>query len=206
MLKAEKPIVFLVDENKSELGSLPPALEEKDLEVREYSSAKEFLANFKSEHGCLVTELRLPEMDGLQLQSELVRRKYDIPMIFVTGHGGVAESVKAIRGGAIGFFQKPFRKEEVILSIEEAITKDANERIRIRKENEIFERIGKLTDRERYIFDLLIEAESPLSSKVIARALGISYRTVEHHRSRILEKLGVRNINQLRRAVGRLSL
>lgn len=201
-----KPIVFVVDDDKSVLKTLSRAIEQYDHEVKAFASAKEFLANFNNEHGCLVLDLSMPDMDGLELQSELTKLRHEIPLVFITGHGEVAESVKAFRAGAIDFLEKPFRMKQLIDSIEEAITLDAKNRMHLTKKNELRERIGKLTERERDIFDLLVQADETPSSKVIARELDISHRTVEHHRSRILEKIEVKTVVELRLTVAELRL
>lgn len=198
---AKSPTIYLVDDDKTVLRALSRAIQQYDLEIKTYSSARLFLDSFNNESGCLVLDLSMPEMDGLELQAELARLKLSIPIIFITGHGGVAESVKALRDGAVDFLEKPFPIERLLDSIREALELDSQNRVRINKENDLRECIARLTARERDIYDLLIEAEEAPSSKEIARILSISHRTVEHHRSRILEKLRVHTVVELRLTV-----
>ncbi len=197
-MSEEYPIVFLVDDDPSILKTLSRALEEHGLQVRPFKSAREFLDGYDGQHGCLILDLSLPEMDGLELQTELTVRSIAIPIIFITGHGGVSESVQAIRAGAIDFLEKPFLPETLLLRINEALEVDRGDRAQKRKDDAIRDRFHKMTDREREVFRLLIEGDSIPSSKVIAKSLGISHRTVEHHRGRILEKALCGSVPELR--------
>ncbi len=197
-MSEENPIVFLVDDDPSILKTLSRALEEHGLRVKPFKSARKFLEGYDGQHGCLILDLSLPEMDGLELQAELKVRCIDIPIIFITGHGGVSESVQAIRSGAIDFLEKPFLPETLLLRINEALEIDQRDRVRKKKQNAIKDRFRKMTDREREVFQLLIEGQAVASSKVIAKSLGISHRTVEHHRGRILEKTLCASVPELR--------
>jgi len=120
-----------------------------------------------------------------------------LPVIFITGHGGIPESVKAIKAGAIDFLEKPFLTEVLLQRIEEAVSEDHLIRSSIKKQNEIRSRISSLTEREKDVFLILTNSDELPSSKEIAKQLGISHRTVEHHRSRILEKTQTRSILEL---------
>ena len=120
-----------------------------------------------------------------------------LPVIFITGHGGIPESVKAIKAGAIDFLEKPFLTEVLLQRIEEAVSEDHLIRSSIKKQNEIRSRISRLTEREQDVFLILTNSDELPSSKEIAKQLGISHRTVEHHRSRILEKTQTRSILEL---------
>ena len=203
-MAGDRPVVFLVDDEESVLSSLSRSLESYGYDVRTYSLAEEFLKNYNNEYGCLVLDLHLNVMNGFALQKELKRRRLHIPIIFMSGWGGVTESVEALRKGAIDFLEKPFRTERLVKSIEEAIQQDEKNKIRMSKENDVLRRINKLTDRERDIFDLLVRSDEPPSSKVIARKLNISHRTVENHKSRIFDKLEVRTMVELRLTVGKV--
>ncbi len=196
-----KPVVFLVDDDPAILKALPRALRQHGLEVEAYSSATEFLAGYTDKPGCLVLDLSMPEMSGLELQTELARRQIVIPTIFITGHGGVPESVQALRAGAIDFLEKPFLPETLLQRIDEALAQDNRNRVRTQEVENIRSRFARLTDRERDVFRLLVESNPPPSSKVIARELDISHRTVEHHRSRILEKTRTASVPELRALV-----
>ena len=197
-MQMEYPVVFLVDDDPSILKTLPGALAAHGLEVRAYSSAQEFLNNFNCEHGCLVVDLNLPEVNGLELQDELKRIKCSLPIIFITGNGRVPDSVKALRAGAIDFLEKPFKTERLLKSINEAFQQDILNIERKNQQNSMRERVQSLTNREKLILKLLVESDEIPSSKEIARALDISHRTVEHHRSRVLEKIGVSSVWELR--------
>jgi len=201
-----KPVVFLVDDDPSILKALPRALRQHGLDVEAFSSAIEFLDAYVDKPGCLVLDLSMPEMTGLELQTELSRRQITIPIIFITGHGGVPESVQALRAGAIDFLEKPFLPETLLQRIEEALAQDHKERVRINEQDAIRGRFARLTDRERDVFRKLVESSTVPSSKVMARELEISHRTVEHHRSRILEKTQTASIPELRALVKELGL
>lgn len=203
-MAGDRPVVFLVDDEESVLSSLCRSLESYGYDVRTYSLAEEFLKNYNNEYGCLVLDLHLNVMNGFALQEELKRRRLHIPIIFMSGWGGVTESVEALRKGAIDFLEKPFRTERLVKSIEEAIQQDEKNKIRMSKENDVLRRINKLTDRERDIFDLLVRSDEPPSSKAIARKLNISHRTVENHKSRIFDKLEVHTMVELRLTVGKV--
>ncbi len=193
-----KPTIFLVDDDELLLKSLTRIIEMRNFDVKSYRSAQMFLTDYSGEAGCLILDLSMPDMDGFELQSELSKLDHEIPIIFMTGHGGVPDSVKALRAGAIDFLQKPIPTTVLLASINEAIKQDHENRVTNSKKNEIKERISKLTDRERTVFDLLMQTEETPSSKELARTLDISHRTVERHRSRILEKLQVSSVVELR--------
>jgi len=201
-----KPVVFLVDDDPSILKALPRALRQHGLEVEAYASATEFLEAYTDKPGCLVLDLSMPDMTGLELQTELSRRQINIPTIFITGHGGVPESVQALRAGAIDFLEKPFMPEMLLQRIEEALAQDHKNRVRLKEEEDVRSRFARLTDRERDVFRLLVENSTVPSSKIMARELDISHRTVEHHRSRILEKTQTSSIPELRALVKELGL
>ena len=188
------------------MKALPRALRQHGLDVEPYASALEFLESYDDQPGCLVLDLSMPDMTGLELQTELAQRQINIPIIFITGHGGVPESVQALRAGAIDFLEKPFLPETLLQRIEEALEQDHRERARVQEEGEIRSRFARLTDRERDVFRMLVEKSEVPSSKVMARELNISHRTVEHHRSRILEKTQTASIPELRALVKELRL
>lgn len=203
-MAGNEPVVFLVDDEESVLGSLSRSLGSYGYDVRAFSRADVFLKNYNKEHGCLVLDLNLHVTDGFALQEELKRRQLHIPIIFMSGWGGVSESVEALRKGAIDFLEKPFRTDRLVKSIEEAIRHDANNKTRVSEENDVLRRIKKLTDRERDIFDKLVQSDELPSSKAIARTLNISHRTVENHKARIFDKLEVHTMVELRRIVDKV--
>ncbi len=193
-----KPVVFLVDDDPAILKALPRALKRHGLDVQAFESAREFLEVYDKEPGCLILDLSMPDMTGLELQRELIRLEIEIPIIFITGHGGVSESVQALRAGAIDFLEKPFLPEVLLQRIDEAITQDLKVRTHSLQQDKIRSRFARLTERERDVFRLLVAGREIPSSKEMARTLGISHRTVEHHRSRMLEKTKTKSVSELR--------
>ncbi len=192
-----KPVVFLVDDDPAILKVLPRALIRHGLDVLSYPSAEEFLESYANTPGCLVLDLSMPGMTGLDLQMELIDRKLEIPIIFITGHGGVQQSVQALRAGAIDFLEKPFLPEILLQRIDEALFKDSENRSRQQRDSDSRSQFLRLTGRECDVFRLLLSTEPLPSSKEMARTLGISHRTVEHHRSRMLEKTRTKSVSEL---------
>jgi len=197
-MAGDKPMVFLVDDDPAVLKALPRALRRHGLDVEAFSSAREFLASYADRPGCLVLDLSMPEMSGLELQQELIRLELEIPIIFITGHGGVPQSVQALRAGAVDFLEKPFLPQTLRQRIDEAIAQDKKTRVKAAHKKDIRLRFERLTEREYEVFRHLVDKDSAPSSKEIARTLGISHRTVEHHRSRILEKTATKSVQELK--------
>lgn len=190
--------VFIVDDDAAIRGSLSRALVKRGYQVEAYGAASAFLAVYDGlRQGCLVLDYGMPGMNGLELQRHLNACGWPIPVIFVTGHGGVPESVQAIKGGAVDFLEKPFRQTDLVDRIETAF-----ELARARRSSEAQDRerqlaLDRLTAREREIVERVASHPSETSSKEVAAYLGISPRTVDHHRARILEKLGLRSVAEL---------
>lgn len=205
-MNSYKPVVYLVDDDPTIVKAVSRTLRLNDMETETYTSAKEFLNNYTDKPSCLVLDLSMPEMNGLELQNELDRLNISIPIIFITGHGGVPESVQAVRAGAIDFLEKPFLSEVLLQRIEEALAQDHRTRNKNLEIQEIRDRFKRLTDRERDVFHKLTTSGSVPSSKEIAKDLDISYRTIEHHRSRILEKTQTASIPELRALIKQLDL
>lgn len=198
MSEPYEPCVFLVDDDDRIRASLTRALQKRDFEVSAFASAEAFLAGYdESQAGCLVLDYGMPGFNGLELQQHLTDHKVSIPVIFISGHGGVPESVQAIKGGAVDFLEKPFRQHTLVACIEEAFANDKQ----IRAQNKTMEtarsRYARLTAREREIAQFMIANPSNTSSKEIGRQLDISPRTVDHHRARILEKLSIKSVAEL---------
>ncbi len=190
--------VFLVDDDPSVRKTLPRGLIRRGFQVNAYESAKAFLDAYSTDQpGCLVLDLSMPEMDGLELQRELTHRNIAIPIIFITGHGGVPQSVQALKAGAIDFLEKPFLPDVLIRRIEEAFLQDQSTRSEQQKLASIREHFNRLTDRENEVLRLILEHQANLSSKQMAEILGISHRTVEQHRSRVLEKTQAKSTSNL---------
>ncbi len=193
-----EPTVFLVDDDKDIRRSLSRALTKRGFAVEDFVGAMDFLGAYDpSNPGCLVLDHGMPDMTGLELQELLLEKNINIPIIFITGHGGVPESVKAIKSGAVDFLQKPFKQDLLIERINNAFEIDAASRQGDNLQSEIRARFDRLTEREREIASLMINQPSEASSKMIARTLDISPRTVDHHRARILEKMDARSVAEL---------
>lgn len=190
--------VFVVDDDKGIRASLERALKMRAYQVETYGSAQDFLSNYKADrHGCLLLDYGMPGMDGLELQQHLNASGIRLPIIFITGHGGVPESVQAIKGGALDFIEKPFPQSVLIERIEAAF-KIARDQIQHeRSSRQMQSRVASLTARELEIVRLIVSRPSESSSKEVAAHLGISPRTVDHHRARILEKLDVKSLTEL---------
>jgi len=198
MNSASDPSIFIVDDDEDIRSSLSRALRTRGYNVRAFASAKAFLDSRAFEQpGCLVLDFGMPEMSGLDLQRLLVNRGRAIPIIFITGHGGVPEAVQDIKNGAVDFLEKPFRQEALIKRIEAAFKLDAQMRLVDEKSRSTKERYDKLTIREREIAKFLVSNPSNSTSKDVARHLGISPRTVDHHRARILEKMNIHSVAEL---------
>lgn len=196
-------IVHVVDDDAAILDSLSLLLKSAGMQCKTYSSAAEFLSRFDPvRHGCLLADIRMPAMSGLELQEELNRRGVEIPTIFITGHGDVPMAVRAMKLGALDFIQKPFRDEELIKRIHDALNLDS-ERIEQRRSTlQAIERFETLTPRESEVMRKVVEG---CANKVIAFDLGVSQRTVELHRARVMHKMGVRSLAELVRLAGQIS-
>jgi len=190
--------VFVVDDDADIRRALSRALSKRGYAVESHESAQSFLEAWTPQRaGCLILDYGLPGMNGLELQALLNAEGQSIPVIFITGHGGVPESVQAIKGGAIDFLEKPFRQADLIERIEIAF-EVARDQIVIEEQSRRQQaRFERLTARELEIVEYIIGHPAATSSKEIAAVLGISPRTVDHHRARILEKLNVRSIAEL---------
>lgn len=198
MNSASDPCIFIVDDDEDIRTSLSRALRTRGYTTCVYASAQAFLEDYQADQaGCLILDYGMPEMSGLELQKLLVTRGHALPVIFITGHGGVPESVQAMKLGAIDFLEKPFRQEALIKQIEAALEIDSRRRHGRDKARNAKARFEKLTDREREIAGLLVSNPSSASSKDVARQLDISPRTVDHHRARILEKMRVNSVAEL---------
>jgi two-component system response regulator DctR len=190
-----KPTVFIVDDDEAVRDSIKELVGSVGLAAETYASAQSFLEAFDAARpGCLVLDVRMAHMSGPALQAELNAMRAQIPIVFISGHGDVATAVETMKAGAVNFVQKPYREQQLLDSINEALARDAMARAGLGRHSKVTASLDTLTDREREVMELAVKG---LSSKLIARELGISHRTVEQHRSRIFEKLGVASIAEL---------
>lgn len=198
-MTTSKPTVFVVDDDPGVLDSLALLLRSVGLEAATYASANEFLSDYDPEKpGCLVLDVRMPGMSGLQLQERLEARGSTLPIIFLTAHGDVPMAVKAVKAGAADFVQKPFRDQEFIDKIQQALEENKRLRKEAGQHDEILARMAMLTPREKEVMDLVVDGKA---NKVIAHQLDLSQRTVEIHRARVMEKMGAGSVAELVRMV-----
>lgn len=191
-------IVFLVDDEAEVRTTLSRALRKRGFTVAAFDSAKSFLDEYDPEQlGCLVLDYGMPEINGLELQSLMNETKISLPIVFISGHGGVPESVQAMKAGAVDFLEKPFRQDDLVACIQTAFERDIQMRQAALEQNDAKKRFERLTSREREVAVFMMEHPSNTSSKEIGRALDISPRTVDHHRARILEKLEIGSVIEL---------
>ena len=189
------PTVFIVDDDEAVRDSIEELVYSVGLPAESYASAVEYLASFDAQRpGCLVLDIRMARMSGLALQSRLNEKGGRIPIVFITGHADVPTAVAALRAGALSFVTKPYREQELLDSINEALAHDAAARNAAQAGSTFAAAVRTLTDREREVMELAVTG---LPSKQIAGRLGISHRTVELHRSRVLEKVGVASMAEL---------
>lgn len=198
----DTPLVYLVDDDPAVRDSLSLLLRSVGLGSAVFPSALAFLEAYDPDrHACLVADIRMPGLSGLELQQRLNERGAKIPIIFITGHGDVPMAVNAMKSGAMDFIQKPFRDQELLDRINTALQQDREQRIRLLEENAIKQRLAALTPRETEVMWRVVRGQA---NKVIALDLGVSQRTVELHRARVMRKLKMRSLAELVSAVGKL--
>lgn len=197
----ESPLVYLVDDDEAVRDSLGILLRSVGLASEVYASALEFLEHFDPQrHACLVADIRMPGLSGLELQQRLNEQHADIPIIFITGHGDVPMAVTAMKSGATDFIQKPFRDQDLLDRIAKALEIDRARRASRAEGDAIRERLALLTPRETEVMERVVKGQA---NKVIAMDLGVSQRTVELHRARVMRKLRMRSLAELVQAVGK---
>ena len=187
--------VYVVEDDEAVRDSLELLLKSDGKPVKTYESATAFLKDYSDKMaGCIVLDIRMPGMDGMELQKKLNEKHSILPIIFVTGHGDVPMAVDAMKEGAVDFIQKPYREEALLEKIEAALNQDLEQRKSLDEKQEIIRRINSLTPREHEIMDRMIAGQA---NKVIAIELEISQRTVEIHRSRVMHKMGTHSLAHL---------
>ncbi len=199
MNKHREPTVFLVDDEEAVRDSLSLVLEQEGIPCLAFPSAEAFLSEaLEGRRGCAIVDLRMPGMDGLQLQQAMEDRGAGMPVIFLTGFGDIPTSVKAIKAGALDFLTKPVPKSTLLAAIAAGFAEDERRQQQAERSHHAQERLTTLTARERDVMELAIEG---LSNKEIARKLSISHRTVEIHKARVMRKAGAGNVLDLARIV-----
>ncbi len=195
----QAPTVFIVDDDEAVRESLGLLLESVDQGSKTFASGTEFLEAYSDDMaGCIVLDIRMPGMNGMELQKKLNEANSILPIIFVTGHGDVPMAVEAMQHGAVDFIQKPYREQDLLDKINQALNLDEQQRSSLREKQQIIKRIDTLTPRELEVMDMMIDGNA---NKVIAIDLGISQRTVEIHRSRVMEKMSTHSLAHLVRMV-----
>ncbi len=191
--------IFVVDDDEAMRDSLTWLLEGEGYQVRCFDSAEAFLAARRSDmHGCLILDVRMPEMSGLELHEKLDVLGSTLPILFVTGHGDVPMAVASLQRGACDFIEKPFHNEDLLKRIRRALALEQTQTRQQEQTHEIAHKIEQLTQREREVMDLVVAGRL---NKQIADELAISMKTVEAHRARVMEKMGVRSLAELVRLV-----
>jgi len=201
---ASGPTVFVVDDDASMRGALKSLLRSVDLQVETFGSAAEFLRSKLPEApSCLVLDVRLPGLSGLDFQRELAKSGIHIPIIFVTGHGDIPMTVKAMKAGAVEFLTKPFRDQDMLDAIQVALERDRNRREQDEKVSHLRTRFESLTSREQEVIGLVTAG---LMNKQIAAEMRLSEITVKVHRGNVMRKMGAKSLTDLVRMADMLGI
>ena len=192
---SNKGVVFIVDDDEAMRNSLRWLIESVGRTVETYESARAFLEiHYPGRSGCLLLDVRMPGMSGLELQSQLESHDIRLPVIILTGHGDVGMAVKAMKAGALDFIEKPFDDELLLAAIEKALTEDAEKREERASRAEILARMSQLTKRESQVMEMVTNGKS---NKEIAAELNVSAKTVEAHRAHVMEKMQAGSLAEL---------
>lgn len=198
-MASSEATVFIVDDDEAVRDSLGLLLRSVGYRARCYAGARDFLKAFDPrDYGCLVLDIRMPGMTGLELQKHLAEIGCNIPIVFITGHGDIPMAVEAVRQGAVDFLQKPFADQELVDRINDAMKQAAQQREGELERLEILDRVESLTAREKQVMGQVVLGKA---NKVIAGDLGVSQRTVEIHRARVMEKMQANSLAHLVRMV-----
>ena len=191
----EEATIFVVDDDPAVLRSLATLVKVVFPRVKMYASAVEFLDAYQpGEPGCLVLDVAMPGMSGLELHRKLIEKKYDLPVVFVTGHANVQMAVGAMQTGAVNFLEKPFREQELWDSIRKALETDQFNRRRKARRRRIEKRIAQLTPAERQVLDLVLDGKS---NREMAAELDLSIRTIEDRRAKMMKKMRAGSVVEL---------
>jgi FixJ family two-component response regulator len=189
-----QPTAYVVDDDEAIRTLWRWLMESQGIAVQTFATAGEFIAAYRQGPGCLVLDLRLPGMSGLELQEYLRQRGIGIPVVFMSAHGDVRTAVSAIKSGAVDFIEKPFSYREVLSVIAKAFERDDELRRKRALRSMVAERLAALTEREREVMARVIEGKP---NKLIAADLDISVKTVEAHRAKVMEKMGTASVAEL---------
>jgi FixJ family two-component response regulator len=190
-----KPTVFVVDDDQAMRNSLKWLIESVAMQVETFESADAFIRSYyPGRSGCLLLDVRMPGMSGLELQEYLVQQRISIPVIIITGHGDVPMAIRAMKSGAVDFIEKPFNDELLLESIRHALQWDEQQRDKQKQRAEIAERLARLTPREHEVMSMVTGGKA---NKEIAAGLGVSAKTVEAHRARVMEKMEAHSLAEL---------
>jgi|AP12_2_1047962.scaffolds.fasta_scaffold20560_2 two-component system response regulator FixJ len=192
---SDNATIFLVDDNDAVRHAVRLFLECRNFNVREFASAESLLESIRDgDSGVLVVDVRMNGMSGLELQNKLNTRHIDLPIIFITGHGNIQDSVSALKAGARDFIEKPFENDVLLESINQALQEEASRKEMRAVKTSLTRRFESLTPREREVMQYIAEG---ISNKHLAELLGVSSRTIEVHRSRIMAKMGANSLPEL---------
>jgi FixJ family two-component response regulator len=194
-ISSERPCVHVIDDDASFRRAVSRLLQAEGFSVREYSSAGEFLISSPERYsGCILLDLRLPGPTGLELQEALRQRGIHLPIVFLSGHGDIPMSVRAMKAGALDFLTKPVKRPDLLKAVRDAVVQDTAERARREQLRTCQERYATLTPRERQVFQYVVDGRL---NKQIASELGTSQRTVKAHRSQVMRKMQVHSVAEL---------
>jgi FixJ family two-component response regulator len=203
-MKEEQPVVFVIDDDPSMRDSLQDLLQSVGMEARVFKSTQEFLrAERPDAPGCLVLDVRLPGQSGLDFQRTLAASGIELPIVFISGHGDIPMTVRAMKAGAVEFLAKPFRDQDLLDAIQGGIERDRARRGDAALVAQLRERFASLTEREREIMALVVAGRQ---NKQIAAELGVSEVTVKAHRGQIVRKMRARSLPELVRMADRLGV
>jgi len=191
----DKAIVFIVDDDASVRDSLRWLIESVQLQVQCFATAQEFLQGYQSQQtGCIVLDVRMPGLSGLDLQEELRQQGFVLPVIIITGHADVPMAVRAFKSGVFDFIEKPFNDQHLIDRIHQAIDKSRSQKVNIQRWQDARDRLLKLSSREVQVLDCIVSGSS---NKTMARELDISVKTIETHRANLMSKMQAGSVSEL---------